>query len=223
MMESVSLESATNSCGSAATSRWTRSAWRGSERLKAARVLCVGAGGLGSPAALYLAAAGVGTIGLVEFDTVDVTNLQRQVLYTTADVGRPKLEAAAERLQALNPHVNIEPHAVTLDASNALELVSSYDVDPRRHRQLHRAVPGERRVRDRRPPERLRQHLQVRGAGVGVCREGRPCYRCLHPEPPPPGLVPNCAEAACSACCPGSSARSRRPRRSSCCSGSASR
>src|SRR5687767_15826899 len=100
----------------------------GQERLGAARVLLIGAGGLGSPAALYLAAAGVGTIGLVDFDAVDVTNLQRQVMYGTSDVGRPKLVAARERLESLNPHVRIEAHDVALGVANARELISAYDV-----------------------------------------------------------------------------------------------
>jgi len=100
----------------------------GQRRLKAARVLLVGAGGLGSPAALYLAAAGVGTLGLVDFDNVDVTNLQRQILHGTPDVGRPKLDSACDRLHALNPAVTIEPHAKALDANNARDLVAAYDV-----------------------------------------------------------------------------------------------
>src|SRR5688572_18541615 len=100
----------------------------GQWKLKNARVLCVGAGGLGSPATLYLAAAGVGTIGLVDFDDVDASNLQRQVLYSTADIGRPKLDAATDRLVGLYPDLNVEAHRVTLDATNALQLVSAYDV-----------------------------------------------------------------------------------------------
>ncbi len=175
----------------------------GQERLKKGRVLCVGAGGLGSPAALYLAAAGVGTIGLVEFDTVDVTNLQRQVLYTTGDIGRPKLDAAAERLQALNPHVNIERHAVTLDASNALALVSKYDVildgtDNFTARYLVNDACVLAGV-----PNAYGSIFRFEGqASVFAAKDG-PCYRCLHPEPPPPGLVPNCAEAGVLGVLPG--------------------
>ena len=175
----------------------------GQERLKKGRVLCVGAGGLGSPAALYLAAAGVGTIGLVEFDVVDVTNLQRQVLYTTADIGRPKLEAAAERLQALNPHVNIERHAVTLGASTALALVSKYDVildgtDNFTARYLVNDACVLAGV-----PNAYGSIFRFEGqASVFAAKDG-PCYRCLHPEPPPPGLVPNCAEAGVLGVLPG--------------------
>ena len=175
----------------------------GQRRLKAARVLCVGAGGLGSPAALYLAAAGVGTIGLVDFDDVDVSNLQRQVLYATSDVGRPKLEAAAARLRGLNPHVTIEAHPVTLDASNAKALVSGYDVvldgtDNFTARYLVNdacVMTG--------TPNAYGSIFRFEGqASVFATAQG-PCYRCLHPEPPPPGLVPSCAEAGVLGVLPG--------------------
>jgi adenylyltransferase/sulfurtransferase len=175
----------------------------GQRRLKAARVLCVGAGGLGSPAGLYLAAAGVGTIGLVDFDTVDVSNLQRQVLYTTDDVGRPKLEAAAARLQALNPHLTIEAHAVTLDATNALALVSAYDVVldgtdnfPARYLVNDACVMA-------RKPNAYGSIFRFEGQASVFATEHGPCYRCLHPEPPPPGLVPSCAEAGVLGVLPG--------------------
>ena len=176
---------------------------KGQERLKAGRVLCVGAGGLGSPAALYLAAAGVGTIGLVEFDTVDVTNLQRQVLYTTADIGRPKIEAAAERLRALNPHLRIEAHPVTLDASNAIELISRYDVilDGTDNFTARYLVNDACVLAGR--PNAYGSIFRFEGQASVFAAKGGPCYRCLHPEPPPPGLVPNCAEAGVLGVLPG--------------------
>ena len=175
----------------------------GQEKLKAARVLCVGAGGLGSPAALYLAAAGVGTIGLVEFDVVDETNLQRQVLYSTRDVGRPKIAAARERLTAMNPHVAIEAHAVTLNAANALSLISAYDVvldgtDNFTARYLVNdacVLAGK--------PNAYGSIFRFEGQASVFAAEGGPCYRCLHPEPPPPGLVPSCAEAGVLGVLPG--------------------
>jgi adenylyltransferase/sulfurtransferase len=175
----------------------------GQERLKAGRVLCVGAGGLGSPAALYLAAAGVGTIGLVDFDTVDVTNLQRQVLYTTTDIGRPKLNAASERLRAVNPHLNVETHAVRLDASNALPLISAYDVilDGTDNFAARYLVNDACVIAGR--PNAYGSIFRFEGQASVFAAPGGPCYRCLHPEPPPPGLVPNCAEAGVLGVLPG--------------------
>ena len=175
----------------------------GQRRLKAARVLCVGAGGLGSPAALYLAAAGVGTIGLVDFDTVDTSNLQRQVLYSTADVGRPKLEAAAARLQGLNPHVRIDKHAVTLDASNARELVSAYDVvlDGTDNFTARYLVNDASVLTG--TPNAYGSIFRFEGQASVFATKHGPCYRCLHPEPPPPGLVPSCAEAGVLGVLPG--------------------
>jgi molybdopterin/thiamine biosynthesis adenylyltransferase/rhodanese-related sulfurtransferase len=176
---------------------------QGQARLKAARVLCVGAGGLGSPAALYLAAAGVGTLGLVDFDDVDVTNLQRQVLYTTADVGRSKLEAAAERLSAMNPGLSLELHRVTLDASNALELVSAYDVIlDGTDNFTARYLVNDACVLARRP-NAYGSIFRFEGQASVFATPGGPCYRCLHPEPPPPGLVPSCAEAGVLGVLPG--------------------
>jgi sulfur-carrier protein adenylyltransferase/sulfurtransferase len=175
----------------------------GQERLKAARVLCVGAGGLGSPAAIYLAAAGVGTIGLVEFDVVDESNLQRQVLYTTADVGRSKLQAARERLTAMNPDLNVEAHEVRLSALNALRIIESYDVIvDGTDNFATRYLVNDACVMAGRPNAygsvfRFEGQASVFGAKNG------PCYRCLHPEPPPPGLVPNCAEAGVLGVLPG--------------------
>ena len=175
----------------------------GQRRLKAARVLCVGAGGLGSPAALYLAAAGVGTIGLVDFDDVDVSNLQRQVLYATNDVGRPKLEAAAARLRGLNPHLEIEPHPVTLDASNAKALVAAYDVVlDGTDNFTARYLVNDACVMTR-TPNAFGSIFRFEGQASVFAAENGPCYRCLHPEPPPPGLVPSCAEAGVFGVLPG--------------------
>jgi adenylyltransferase/sulfurtransferase len=176
---------------------------KGQKRLKAARVLCVGAGGLGSPASLYLAAAGVGTIGLVEFDTVDVTNLQRQILYTTADIGRSKLAAASARLRGMNPHLNVEAHDVRLNASNAPELISGYDVildgtDNFAARYLvnDACVMAQR-------PNIYGSIFRFEGQASVFAAPNGPCYRCLHPEPPAPGLVPNCADAGVLGVLPG--------------------
>jgi len=175
----------------------------GQERLKAARVLLVGAGGLGSPAALYLAAAGVGTLGLVEFDSVDASNLQRQILYRESDVGRPKIEAAAERLTEINPHVRLEPHAKRLDASNALDLVSAYDVVvdgtdnfPTRYLVNDACVFAGK-------PYVYGSIFRFEGQVSVFWAVSGPCYRCLFPEPPPAGLVPNCAEAGVLGVLPG--------------------
>ena len=175
----------------------------GQRKLKAAKVLCIGAGGLGSPAAMYLAAAGIGTLGIVDFDVVDFSNLQRQIIHGTPDVGRAKLASAKDRLNALNPNVHIETYEEALSSENALRLFEPYDVDPRRHRQFPDALSRERRVRVARQAERVRQRSSDSKARHGLrAPSDGPCYRCLYPEPPPPGLVPSCAEAACSACCP---------------------
>jgi adenylyltransferase/sulfurtransferase len=175
----------------------------GQERLKAARVLCVGAGGLGSPASLYLAAAGVGTIGLVDFDTVDESNLQRQVLYSTADVGRPKLKAAGERLQGLNPALNIEGHNLSLDASNARQLVADYDVVlDGTDNFTARYLVNDACVLERKP-NAFGSIFRFEGQASVFAVTGGPCYRCLHPEPPPPGVVPNCAEGGVLGVLPG--------------------
>ncbi len=175
----------------------------GQQRLKAARVLCVGAGGLGSPAALYLTAAGVGTLGLVDFDTVDVSNLQRQVLYTTADVGRPKLAAAAERLTALNPDLNVVSHQERLTSANALRIFADYDVIvdgadnfPTRYLVNDACVLLGK-------PNAYGSIFRFEGQASVFATEGGPCYRCLYPEPPPPGLVPSCAEGGVLGVLPG--------------------
>ena len=134
---------------------------------------------------------------------VDETNLQRQILYGTPDVGRPKLDAAAERLRAINPHVTLELHDEPFGAGNARAPGRALRRRHRRHRQLRDALSRERRVRDDEDAERLRQRLPLRRAGVGVRGRDGPCYRCLHPEPPPAGLIPNCAEAGVLGVLPG--------------------
>jgi molybdopterin/thiamine biosynthesis adenylyltransferase/rhodanese-related sulfurtransferase len=175
----------------------------GQRRLKAASVLLVGAGGLGSPLALYLAAAGVGRLGVVEFDRVDETNLQRQVLYGHPDVGRPKLEAATERLRAINPHVEVVPHPTRLMAANALDLVAPYDVVADGSDNFAaRYLVNDACVKLGKPDvwgaiSRFEGQLSVFWAERG------PCYRCLFPEPPPPGVVPSCAEAGVLGVLPG--------------------
>jgi len=175
----------------------------GQQRLRAARVLLVGAGGLGSPAALYLAAAGVGTLGLVEFDRVDESNLQRQVLFGASDVGRPKLEAAAARLADVNPHVALELHPGRFDIDNALALVAAYDlvVDgsdnfPTRYLVNDACVLTGR-------PDIWGAVYRFEGQASIFAAAGGPCYRCLFPEPPPPGSVPSCAEAGVFGVLPG--------------------
>ncbi len=175
----------------------------GQQRLKAARVLCVGAGGLGSPVMLYLAAAGVGTLGLVDFDVVDYTNLQRQVIHATPDVGRPKLESAAEKLRALNPYVTLRPFEARLTSDNALEIVKQFDmvVDGTDNFATRYLVNDACVLTGR--PNVYGSIFRFDGqASVFAARDG-PCYRCLYPEPPPPGLVPSCAEGGVLGILPG--------------------
>lgn len=175
----------------------------GQERLQAGRVLIVGAGGLGSPAAMYLAAAGVGTLGVVDFDAVDESNLHRQLLHGTSDVGRPKVESARDRLTDINPNVQLETFAVALSSSNAMEIISGFDlvVDgsdnfPTRYLVNDACVvSGIPCVYG--SVERFEGQVAVFGAPDG------PCYRCLFREPPPPGLVPTCAEAGVFGVLPG--------------------
>jgi sulfur-carrier protein adenylyltransferase/sulfurtransferase len=172
-------------------------------KLKAARVLCIGAGGLGSPAALYLAAAGVGTLGIVDFDTVDFSNLQRQILHGTPDVGRSKLASAKDKLNAINPNVNIVLHETALTSQNALELFAPYDVIldgtdnfPTRYLVNDACVLLGK-------PNAYGSIFRFEGqASVFATKDG-PCYRCLYPEPPPPGLVPSCAEGGVLGVLPG--------------------
>jgi sulfur-carrier protein adenylyltransferase/sulfurtransferase len=176
----------------------------GQRRLKAARVLIVGAGGLGSPASLYLAAAGVGTLGLVDFDTVDASNLQRQVLYGERDLGRPKLDAALDRLRDLNPHVRLIAHPARLSSANALGIIGDYDIVidgtdnfPTRYLVNDACVLlGKRNVYG--SILKFEGQLSVFGGG-----DDAPCYRCLFREPPPPGLVPSCAEGGVMGVLPG--------------------
>jgi adenylyltransferase/sulfurtransferase len=175
----------------------------GQSRLKAARVLCVGAGGLGSPLSMYLAAAGVGTLGIVDFDVVDLSNLQRQLLHGTSDVGRAKLESAAERLAEVNPHVEVLRHETRLTSENALDILDDYDVVvdgtdnfPTRYLVNDACVLlGKPNVYG----SVFRWEGQVSVFGT----PGAPCYRCLFREPPPPGLVPNCAEGGVLGVLPG--------------------
>ena len=160
-------------------------------------------GGLGSPAALYLAAAGVGAIGLVDFDHVDLTNLQRQILYGTADVGQPKLDVAEARLRALNPHVAIEVHAEPFGVANARRLVSAYDlVIDGTDNFSTRFLVNDACVLARRPNV-YGSVFRFEGQASVFAAPGGPCYRCLHPEPPPAGLIPNCAEAGVLGVLPG--------------------
>ena len=175
----------------------------GQQKLKAARVLCIGAGGLGSPLALYLGAAGVGTLGLVDFDVVDYTNLQRQIIHTTADVGRKKLDSAADKLKAINPFLNIRPFETRLSSENALEIFADFDIIadgtdnfPTRYLVNDACVLTGK-------PNVYGSIFRFEGqASVFATKEG-PCYRCLYPEPPPPGLVPSCAEGGVLGILPG--------------------
>jgi len=175
----------------------------GQRKLKAARVLCVGAGGLGSPLALYLAAAGVGTLGLVDLDVVDASNLQRQILHSTHDVGRKKLDSAEEKLAALNPTVRVVKHETMLSSANALDILKDYDIVadgtdnfPTRYLVNDACVLLGK-------PNVYGSVFRFEGqASVFAAREG-PCYRCLYPEPPPPGTVPSCAEGGVLGILPG--------------------
>jgi adenylyltransferase/sulfurtransferase len=175
----------------------------GQQKLKAAKILCIGAGGLGSPVALYLAAAGVGTIGIVDFDVVDFSNLQRQILHGTPDVGRPKLDSARDKLLAINPNINVVSHNAALSSENALEIFAPYDIVvdgtdnfPTRYLVNDACVLLGK-------PNAYGSIFRFEGqASVFATKEG-PCYRCLYPEPPPPGLVPSCAEGGVLGVLPG--------------------
>src|ERR671925_129912 len=175
----------------------------GQTRLKAARVLCIGAGGLGSPLALYLAAAGVGTLGIVDFDVVDFTNLQRQVIHSTGDVGRKKLDSAAEKMQGINPHSKIVKHEVALSSENALDILKDYDlvVDGTDNFPTRYLVNDACVLLGK--PNVYGSIFRFEGqASVFYAKQG-PCYRCLYSEPPPPGLVPSCAEGGVLGVLPG--------------------
>ena len=176
----------------------------GQKKICSSSVLCIGAGGLGSPIAMYLAAAGVGKIGLVDFDTVDFSNLQRQILHTTADVGRPKAESAKETIQALNPGVEVVLHNTRLTSENAMEIISQYDIVvdgtdnfPTRYLTNDACVLLKK-------PNVYGSIFRFEGqASVFAPHMGGPCYRCLYPEPPPPGMVPSCAEGGVLGVLPG--------------------
>ena len=175
----------------------------GQKKLKAARVLCVGTGGLGSPLALYLAAAGVGTLGLVDFDVVDYTNLQRQILHYTGDVGRLKLDSAIDKLTSINPFVEIKRFDTYLNSQNALDIFSGFDIiadgtDNFATRYLVNdacVLSGK--------PNVYASIFRFEGQASIFATEAGPCYRCLYPEPPPPGLVPSCAEGGVLGVLPG--------------------
>jgi molybdopterin/thiamine biosynthesis adenylyltransferase/rhodanese-related sulfurtransferase/molybdopterin converting factor small subunit len=175
----------------------------GQRKLKAASVLCIGAGGLGSPVAMYLAAAGVGRLGIVDFDVVDYSNLQRQIIHSTPDVGRSKLQSAKDTINALNPHVQVDTYETSLTSQNALELFQPYDVIidgtdnfPTRYLVNDACVLTGK-------PNAYGSIFRFEGqASVFATKDG-PCYRCLYPEPPPPGLVPSCAEGGVLGVLPG--------------------
>jgi sulfur-carrier protein adenylyltransferase/sulfurtransferase len=175
----------------------------GQQKLKAARVLCVGTGGLGSPLALYLTAAGIGTLGLVDFDVVDASNLQRQIIHSTKDIGRKKLDSAEEKLKALNPSINIVKHDTMLSSANALEIIKDYDIVadgtdnfPTRYLVNDACVLLGK-------PNAYGSIFRFEGQASVFATEQGPCYRCLYPEPPPPGLVPSCAEGGVLGILPG--------------------
>jgi len=175
----------------------------GQRRLKAARVLCVGTGGLGSPLAFYLAAAGIGTLGLVDFDVVDASNLQRQIIHSTKDIGRKKLDSAEEKLKALNPALNVVKHETMLSSANALEILEDYDIVadgtdnfPTRYLVNDACVLLGK-------PNAYGSIFRFEGQASVFATEQGPCYRCLYPEPPPPGLVPSCAEGGVLGILPG--------------------
>src|SRR5438128_5231672 len=175
----------------------------GQKRLKAASVLLIGAGGLGSPLGLYLAAAGVGRIGLVDFDLVDFSNLQRQVLHGTPDVGRPKLQSAKDRLNAINPEVQIDLHEARLTSANAIDLLRPYDIIidgtdnfPTRYLVNDACVLLKK-------PNVYGSIFRFDGQASVFAPPAGPCYRCLYPEPPPPGEVPSCAEGGVLGILPG--------------------
>ena len=175
----------------------------GQKKLKAASVLLIGAGGLGSPLAMYLAAAGVGRIGLVDYDVVDYTNLQRQIIHGTKDVGRPKLDSAKDRMLDINPHVQVDTYEVPLTSENALELLAPYDIIidgtdnfPTRYLTNDACVLLGK-------PNVYGSIFRFEGQVSVFYAEEGPCYRCLYPEPPPPGLVPSCAEGGVLGVLPG--------------------
>ncbi len=176
----------------------------GQRKLKAAKVLCIGTGGLGAPLTYYLAAAGVGTIGLVDFDVVDVSNLQRQIIHSTPDVGRLKIDSAAEKLKALNPFLNVVKYNTMLTSANALEIFKDFDIvaDGTDNFQT-RYLVNDACVLSGYKPNVYGSIFRFEGQASVFATEGGPCYRCLYPEPPPPGLVPSCAEGGVLGILPG--------------------
>ncbi|HUX28333.1 MAG TPA: molybdopterin-synthase adenylyltransferase MoeB [Terracidiphilus sp.] len=175
----------------------------GQRKLKAAKVLCVGTGGLGSPLAFYLAAAGIGTLGLVDFDVVDASNLQRQIIHSTRDIGRKKLDSAEEKLKALNPALNVVKHETMLTSANALDILKDYDIVadgtdnfPTRYLVNDACVLLGK-------PNVYGSIFRFEGQASVFATDDGPCYRCLYPEPPPPGLVPSCAEGGVLGILPG--------------------
>jgi adenylyltransferase/sulfurtransferase len=175
----------------------------GQQKLKAAKVLCVGTGGLGAPLALYLTAAGVGTLGLVDFDTVDASNLQRQIIHSTATVGKLKVDSAETALKGLNPYVNVVKHNTMLTSANALEIFKDYDViaDGTDNFQTRYLVNDACVLLGK--PNAYGSIFRFEGQASVFATEEGPCYRCLYPEPPPPGLVPSCAEGGVLGILPG--------------------
>src|SRR6202142_1195309 len=176
----------------------------GQQKLKAAKVLCVGTGGLGAPLSLYLAAAGVGTLGLVDFDVVDASNLQRQIIHSTATVGMLKVDSAEIMLKGLNPFMNVVKHNTMLTSANALEIFKDYDIiaDGTDNFQT-RYLVNDACVLSGNKPNAYGSIFRFEGqASVFATKDG-PCYRCLYPEPPPPGLVPSCAEGGVLGILPG--------------------
>ena len=176
----------------------------GQKKIKATSVLCIGAGGLGSPIAMYLAAAGIGKIGIVDFDTVDYSNLQRQILHTDADVGRPKAQSAKETIHGINPNCEVVIHNTRITSENALDLIRPYDIVvdgtdnfPTRYLTNDACVLLKK-------PNVYGSIFRFEGqASVFAPHLGGPCYRCLYPEPPPPGMVPSCAEGGVLGVLPG--------------------
>src|ERR1700739_4903878 len=175
----------------------------GQQKLKAAKVLCVGTGGLGAPLAMYLAAAGVGTIGLVDFDTVDASNLQRQIIHSTATVGKLKVDSAEIMIKGLNPFLNVVKHNTMLTSANALEIFKDYDViaDGTDNFQTRYLVNDACVLLGK--PNAYGSIFRFEGQASVFATETGPCYRCLYPEPPPPGLVPSCAEGGVLGVLPG--------------------
>ena len=167
---------------------------KGQRALMAAKVLIIGAGGLGSPSAIYLSLAGVGTVGIVDFDVVELSNLQRQILHHTSDVGRPKVQSAVDNIKAYNPDVNVVVHETRLESENAMEIISQYDlVINGADNFATRYLVNDACYLLKKPL--MDGSILIFDGQATVFLPGQGCYRCLFPEPPPPGMVPNCAEA----------------------------